>query len=48
MKMVDHANVIKLVEVRASNSKIFLVLELVTGGDLFDKIKEKRLTGLTE
>ena len=36
----NHPNIIKLKEVLASNSKIFLVLELVEGGDLFNKIKK--------
>lgn len=45
--MIDHENVVKLVEVLASNSKIYIVLELVNGGDLFDKIKESK-GGLTE
>jgi 5'-AMP-activated protein kinase catalytic alpha subunit len=30
---------VKLKEVLASNSKIYLVLELIKGGDLFDVIK---------
>lgn len=38
MKMVKHSFVVKLYEVLASRSKIFIVLELVTGGELFDKI----------
>eukprot|EP00347_Sterkiella_histriomuscorum_P014534 403360509 len=38
--MIDHPNVVKLVEVLANNTKIFIVLELINGGDLFDKIKE--------
>jgi len=38
MKMVKHENIVKLYEVLASRSKIFIVLELVTGGELFDKI----------
>ena len=38
MKLVNHPNVCNLVEVLASSSKIFIVLELVTGGELFDKI----------
>lgn len=39
MKMIQHPNIVKLKEVLASNSKIYLVLELITGGDLFDIIK---------
>ena len=38
MKMINHPNIVKLREVLASNSKIFLVLELVEGGDFFTKI----------
>jgi 5'-AMP-activated protein kinase catalytic alpha subunit len=39
LKMIDHPNVVKLVEVLANNTKIFIVLELVNGGDLYDKIE---------
>ncbi|CAG9326269.1 CIPK3 [Blepharisma stoltei] len=40
MKHIRHPNIVKLYEVLSSHSKIYLVLELVTGGELFDKIKE--------
>ena len=44
MKMVKHPNVVELVEVLASKTKIFIVLELVSGGELFDEIvKEGKL-----
>jgi len=38
MKHITHPNIVKLKEVLSSHSKIYLVLELVTGGELFDKI----------
>lgn len=38
MKMIRHAHVVALKEVLASRTKIFIVLELVLGGELFDKI----------
>ncbi|XLR23520.1 hypothetical protein S83_051420, partial [Arachis hypogaea] len=43
MKLVRHPNIILtsaafLVYVMASKTKIYIVLELVTGGELFDKI----------
>ncbi|XP_051142906.1 CBL-interacting protein kinase 32-like [Andrographis paniculata] len=38
MKLIKHPNVIQLHEVMASKTKIFIVLEYVTGGELFDKI----------
>ncbi|KAH0454526.1 hypothetical protein IEQ34_016450 [Dendrobium chrysotoxum] len=38
MKLIRHPNVIRMYEVMASKTKIYIVLELVTGGELFDKI----------
>ena len=40
-KQVDHKNVIKLHELFESKERLFLVTELVTGGELFDQILEK-------
>ena len=42
MKLVHHVHVVKLIEVLASRTKIFIVLELVVGGELFDKIVNER------
>ncbi|KAH7849093.1 hypothetical protein Vadar_012866 [Vaccinium darrowii] len=38
MKIVRHPNIVRLHEVLASRTKIYIVLEFVTGGELFDKI----------
>lgn len=38
MKLIEHPNVVRLHEVMGSKTKIFIVLEYVTGGELFDKI----------
>ncbi|CAN8290652.1 unnamed protein product [Cochlearia groenlandica] len=38
MKLIKHPNVIRMIEVMASKTKIYFVLEFVTGGELFDKI----------
>ncbi|KAK7284024.1 hypothetical protein RIF29_13775 [Crotalaria pallida] len=38
MKLIRHPNVIRMYEVMASKTKIYIVMELVTGGELFDKI----------
>ncbi len=38
MKMVKHKYIVGMIEVLASKTKIFIVLELITGGELFDKI----------
>ncbi|WOL07889.1 CBL-interacting protein kinase 23-like isoform X1 [Canna indica] len=38
MKLVRHPNVIRMYEVMASKTKIYIVLEFVTGGELFDRI----------
>ncbi|XP_077234058.1 CBL-interacting serine/threonine-protein kinase 8-like [Tasmannia lanceolata] len=38
MKLVRHPFVVRLHEVLASRSKIYIILEFITGGELFDKI----------
>ncbi|KAJ8646432.1 hypothetical protein MRB53_008180 [Persea americana] len=38
MKLIKHPNVVQLYEVMGSKTKIFIVLEFITGGELFDKI----------
>ena len=38
MKLINHPNVVRIFEVMASKTKIYIVLELVNGGELFDKI----------
>ncbi|XP_031259305.1 CBL-interacting serine/threonine-protein kinase 23-like [Pistacia vera] len=41
MKLIKHPNVIRMYEVMASKTKIYIVIEFVTGGELFDKIASK-------
>lgn len=38
MKLIRHPNVVQLYEVMASKTKIYIVMEYVCGGELFDKI----------
>lgn len=38
MRMVKHPNIIELYEVMATKSKIYLVMEYVKGGELFNKV----------
>nr|ACF22742.1 CBL interacting serine/threonine kinase [Brachypodium distachyon] len=38
MKIVRHPNIVRLNEVLAGQTKIYIILELITGGELFDKI----------
>ncbi|KAJ3682066.1 hypothetical protein LUZ60_014639 [Juncus effusus] len=40
MKLIKHPNVVQLHEVLASKTKIYIVLDYVDGGELFDKIVE--------
>ncbi|KAL2327519.1 hypothetical protein Fmac_020946 [Flemingia macrophylla] len=41
LKLLKHPNVVRLHEVLASKTKIYMVLEYVNGGELFDKIASK-------
>uniref|UniRef100_A0A0D3EMR6 non-specific serine/threonine protein kinase n=1 Tax=Oryza barthii TaxID=65489 RepID=A0A0D3EMR6_9ORYZ len=41
LKLLKHPNVVRLHEVAASKTKIYMVLEYVNGGELFDKIAVK-------
>lgn len=42
MKLVRHPNIVRLHEVLASRTKIYIILEYITGGELFDKIVHHR------
>ncbi|XP_024964966.1 CBL-interacting serine/threonine-protein kinase 24 isoform X2 [Cynara cardunculus var. scolymus] len=41
MKIVRHPNIVRLHEVLSSQTKIYIILEFVTGGELFDRIVDK-------
>ncbi|NWY96139.1 CDPK3 kinase, partial [Loxia curvirostra] len=41
MKNLDHPNIVKLFETFEDDEKIYLIMELCTGGELFDKIVKK-------
>ncbi|XP_059637770.1 CBL-interacting serine/threonine-protein kinase 1-like [Cornus florida] len=41
LKLLKHPNVVRLHEVLASKTKIYMVLQYVTGGELFDRIASK-------
>ncbi|CAK9144505.1 unnamed protein product [Ilex paraguariensis] len=41
LKLLKHPNVVRLQEVLASKTKIYMVLEFVNGGELFDRIASK-------
>ncbi|KAK9684036.1 hypothetical protein RND81_10G182000 [Saponaria officinalis] len=42
MRRLDHPNILRLHEVMASKNKIYLVMELAKGGDLFGKLSRRR------
>ncbi|CAN1806242.1 CBL-interacting serine/threonine-protein kinase 1 [Linum perenne] len=41
LKLLRHPNIVRLHEVLASKSKIYMVLEYVSGGELYDRIASK-------
>lgn len=43
MSNIDHPNIVKLFEVYEDKTKLYVVLELMTGGELFDRIVEKEV-----
>ncbi|KAI3992872.1 hypothetical protein MKX01_034222 [Papaver californicum] len=48
MKLVRHPYVVRLREVLASRAKIYIILEFITGGELFDKIVHRGRLSETE
>eukprot|EP00756_Hemistasia_phaeocysticola_P023439 Hpha_TRINITY_DN15892_c0_g5::TRINITY_DN15892_c0_g5_i2::g.187291::m.187291 len=42
MKLLNHPHVLSMVDVLQTGSNIYLVLELLTGGDLFDKLDQAK------
>ncbi len=52
MKLIDHDHCIKLFNVFNTSTHIYLVLELMTGGELFDriiaKVSSKHLSSLLD
>lgn len=43
MKSLDHPNIIRLYETFEDNADIYLVMELCTGGELFERVVHKRV-----
>ena len=41
LQTVDHPNIIKLYEYFEDKKNVYLITEICTGGELFDKIIEK-------
>lgn len=41
MKLVKHPNIVQLYEIMASKSRIYFVLEYISGGELFNRITSK-------
>ncbi len=46
MKNLDHKNIMKLQEIHESKNSIYLVLELLEGGELFSQISSKKKLSL--
>jgi calcium/calmodulin-dependent protein kinase I len=41
LRKLKHSNIVQLIETFEDKNKVYLVMELVTGGELFDRIVEK-------
>jgi len=41
LRRLHHPNIVELLEVHEEKTRVYLVMELVTGGELFDRIVEK-------
>lgn len=41
MKQLDHPNIMKLYEIHESKNSVYLVVELLKGGELYDFITSK-------
>jgi len=41
MKQVEHPNILKLIEIYEDNENVYIVMELVDGSELFDRIVDK-------
>ncbi|RDX69307.1 CBL-interacting serine/threonine-protein kinase 23, partial [Mucuna pruriens] len=48
LNMCRHPNVVRMIEVMATKKKIYIVLEHVASGELYDKISQTSLSGMTE
>eukprot|EP01064_Diplonema_japonicum_P015181 TRINITY_DN22945_c0_g1_i1.p1 TRINITY_DN22945_c0_g1~~TRINITY_DN22945_c0_g1_i1.p1 ORF type:complete len:293 (+),score=43.43 TRINITY_DN22945_c0_g1_i1:53-931(+) len=42
MKLLDHQNVLKMNDVLQTSKNIYLILDLLTGGDLFDRLEQAK------
>jgi len=43
MRLLNHPNVVQMKEVFEDRGKMYLVMELIEGGELFDRIRQKRV-----
>lgn len=44
MRCLKHRHIVRMIEVLTSDTKLYIVMELVTGGELFDRIEKGRVT----
>lgn len=42
MKSIDHPHLVKIYEYFEDSERIYIVMEILEGGELFDKIKESK------
>lgn len=44
LKSLDHPNILKIFEVFADDKRLYIVTELIKGGELFDRILTRDLS----
>ena len=41
LSQIDHPNIVKLFEIYEDKTKFYMVIELMAGGELFDRVMER-------
>ena len=48
LRELDHPNIIKMYEYFQDNDKIYIITEICSGGELYEKINKRKGKGFTD